>query len=77
MMKDGVSKVEMTELAVRLDVGYKREKSGMTQGVLARATRRIKLPLTDIGRSSLGGRKSEFTLGTLNCNVHESSKWRC
>lgn len=49
MMTDSVLKVERTELAGRLDVGCK--KSGMTPSILAQATRRIKLPLTESGKA--------------------------
>lgn len=49
MMTDGILKVEMTELAVTLDVGCKKVR--VTTSILARATRRIKLPPTKIGKA--------------------------
>lgn len=44
-------KIDMVKLAV---MGYKREKSRMTPGVLAQATRRIKLPFSKIGKTVEG-----------------------
>lgn len=75
---DSVLKVEMTESAVTLDVGYK--KMEMTPSILAWATRRIKLPLTEDRKGKeeqLGRWKGEGPLGVLNYNVCESSKGRC
>lgn len=75
---DSVLKLEMTESALTLDVGCK--KTEMTPSILARATRRIKLPLTEDGKAKdkwLGRWDEGGPLGVLNYNVCESSKWRC
>lgn len=77
-MTDGVLKVEMTELALRPDVGC--ERSGTTPNVPARGTRRIKLPFIEMGRlqrAVWGAGRGRPPLGVLNYNVHESSKQRC